>query len=108
MPRADGRTSCWGANLDGQLGLDAGDEFVAPRPLPSLSNVAEYALSGDFSCARITDGTVRCWGSNAYGRLGNGGTASSFDPVQVTGLTDATSLVAGWSFACAWRRRCGR
>jgi alpha-tubulin suppressor-like RCC1 family protein len=54
-----------------------------------------------FTCSLLGDGTAKCWGNNASGQLGDGTTLDKWQPVAVTGLAGATSIVAGESYACA-------
>ena len=42
-----------------------------------------------------SDGTVWTWGYNHNGQLGNGSTTNATRPVQVTGLTNVTSISGG-------------
>jgi hypothetical protein len=56
--------------------------------------VAAYSFA---ACARLSTGGVRCWGNNV---LGNG-SSSSATPVDVTGISTATSLVAQRERVCA-------
>lgn len=51
----------------------------------------------------ITDGTVECWGYGYLGRLGNGTGTTSYVPVPVSGLNDATSISSTWDHTCARR-----
>jgi hypothetical protein len=60
------------------------------------------------SCALINDGTIWCWGRNFEGQLGNGdkqvdgkSLIVSHVPVQVQGVTQAVSVVAGGYHTCA-------
>lgn len=55
----------------------------------------------DDSLAVRSDGTVWAWGNNTYGELGNGTTTNSSTPVQVSGLTGATTVAAGYYHSLA-------
>ena len=64
-----------------------------------LSGVtAELAGYEGSICARLTSGAVKCWGA---GILGTGAYGGSSTPVDVLGITDATSIGAGSGAACA-------
>jgi len=56
---------------------------------------ASIALGGSHSCALLTDGTMKCWGYNGYGQLGDGTTTDRTTPVEVSGITTATSIALG-------------
>ena len=56
------------------------------------------------TCLNNGDGKVWCWGSNLHGQLGDGVTgqyAYSASPVEVSGITDAVAIDAGWEHSCA-------
>ena len=53
------------------------------------------------SCALLTYGKVVCWGYNERGELGDGTTSDSTTPVEVSGITTATSLAVGSAHSCA-------
>ena len=55
-----------------------------------------------FVCA-VRSGAVWCWGDDHNGQLGNNATAPEPRPVQVVGITDALSVAAGETHACALR-----
>jgi alpha-tubulin suppressor-like RCC1 family protein len=113
-----GTVECWGDNQDGTLGSSetalCGELTYAcssaPLKVAGLSGVTQIAAGDDFACALLSGGTVECWGDNGYDELGNAGVTGpciggsnvcSSSPVQVSGLTGATSIAAGGDFACA-------
>ena len=69
------------------------------RSIPA--GAPDIVVGTDFSCALTGSGDVWCWGDNTYGQLGIGTTTMSNVPVQVTGLSNITSLSAGSSHVCA-------
>jgi alpha-tubulin suppressor-like RCC1 family protein len=62
-----------------------------------------------FTCAvaiqrGMTGAPVFCWGNGFYGQMGNGTTtARNATPTQVSTITDAIDVAAGYRFACALR-----
>jgi alpha-tubulin suppressor-like RCC1 family protein len=54
------------------------------------------------TCVVLGDKTVQCWGGNHDGELGNVAvTSSTFDPVTVSGITNAVAVAAGFGHTCA-------
>lgn len=101
-----GRTvRCWGGNDAGQLGSGTTTDSSVPVTVPGLTSTfvgAAAVAAGSLStCALLDDGTARCWGRNAEGQLGDGSLVGSLSPVDVSGLSDATSLDVGLFNACA-------
>jgi alpha-tubulin suppressor-like RCC1 family protein len=117
-----GGVKCWGANYDGELGVDwalsNSDPYcdfchALPVEVSGLSSgIAAISAGGYHTCALTTGGGVKCWGFNEAGQLGNGanvgpescyGTnACSTLPVDVIGLTSNASAVSAGSFhSCA-------
>ena len=81
-----GSVSCWGANIDGELGADAYvSESATPVrvALPTNGVATIVAAGATHACALVGSG-VYCWGANASHQLGNGGTSASSTPVAVT------------------------
>ena len=70
-----------------------------PQASPPLAAPTVRAISAGFyhTCALLADGTVRCWGDNSSGQLGDGTTTNRPTPVQVTGISTATAIAAGWA-----------
>ncbi len=111
--RADGGAVCWGF-FDERLGAGATDcevdsfgirscETRGPAAVAGLSDAVEVASREDFTCARRADGRVLCWGANLSGQLGSAGAPGAMvaAPARVSGLVDATQVVAGRAHACA-------
>ena len=97
-----GTVRCWGDNSSGQLGNGSTSPATAPVTVSGLSGVIDLTVGGSHSCAVLSGGTARCWGTNNAGQLGNGianptATSRSATPVNVTGLTGATSIAASSS-----------
>lgn len=102
--RGDGTMWAWGSNFLGGLGTGTSVESAAtPVQVSGLTGVTATAAGGTTGYALRNDGTVWSWGDNGDGQLGNGQPCStdplvpceSRIPVQVTGLTGATSLAGG-------------
>ena len=88
---SDAHVQCWGR----WYGTNP-IAFTAPTIVPGLSDVSAIAAGETHTCALIADGTVECWGANWNGQLGNGTLTDSPTPVQVTGITGATAIGAGY------------
>ncbi len=105
--KGDTSITCWGLDSS-QQASGAFSPLSVNGVSSSLNNVVEVAAGGKHSCARLNDRTIRCWGANDFGQFGNGsqtpsgGTnTSSFPPPLVSGITNATALVAGANHNCA-------
>lgn len=98
-----GAVSCWGDDLQGQLGDGQRNPRGTVAPSQSPAKMANLTAGALHTCALSTGGGVWCWGDNTYGQLGSMNTASSsVVPVAVTGLASGvTSIAAGTSFTCA-------
>ena len=79
-------------------------------------DIVDVATGNQISCAVLRSGGVYCWGINNNGALGDGqdlgpetcgnppsspAEPCSRKPVEVVGLTDATSVAVGNGYACA-------
>jgi putative cell wall-binding protein/alpha-tubulin suppressor-like RCC1 family protein len=102
-----GTVDCWGDNGDGELGAGLGPASVAASDVPvavvGVANARSVAGNDTFGaggyCAALISGGVECWGDNAYGELGAGldptTTPLSASSVAVTGIADASAIIAG-------------
>jgi hypothetical protein len=71
-------------------------------PSSSLSTASDVSAGGQSACAVLASGGVDCWGSDMSGQLGDGvENVGSGTPVEVTGITNASSVSVGESSACA-------
>ena len=107
---ADRTVTCWGINVQGQLGDGTMLERVGSVQVVGLTDVVAIAAGGSSSwnwsghtCAIRSGGEVWCWGANADGQLGDGTTQARPSPTVVPGITDAVALAAGQGHSCALR-----
>jgi len=58
-----GQAVCWGANWDGQLGIDSNASHNTPASVQHMNcNVAAVLADHSESCAIRADGSFACWG----------------------------------------------
>ncbi|HWB80389.1 MAG TPA: hypothetical protein VG755_35740, partial [Nannocystaceae bacterium] len=106
---ANGTIKCWGGNSYGQLGNGTEISSDTPVTVLGIGNAVSIASATYASYAVLADGTVHSWGRNYVGELGIGDTEPSYSstPVEVIGIDDARTVVAGHEgfsdlqFACA-------
>ena len=104
----NGTISCWGNNVNGQLGDGTNDHSSVPVKVQGIDDATAVSPGGAYSCALYNDGDISCWGANGLGQLGDGtgGTLHdySLEPVKVVGINDATAITTSWFYACALRQ----
>jgi O-glycosyl hydrolase len=117
-----GRVDCWGGDLTGGLGYTPGSSGCPwactplPAQVPNVTDAVQISAGEGETCAVLSGGSIKCWGENVYGQLGAGLTTSGPDicsaqygggypcstaPVEVSGITDATTVSAGEQTVCA-------
>ncbi|AKV03808.1 BNR repeat domain protein [Labilithrix luteola] len=70
-----GHVSCWGRNIEGQLGLGDIDDHTFPTEMPSQGIPFSHVSVGRFhTCVMTEDGRFGCVGKNDMGQLGTGDT----------------------------------
>ncbi len=111
--RRDGSVVCWGRGQEGQLGDGGPTPDWTPFPLTVSGlggSAVEIGTGRTFTCARLASGQVQCWGDNAHGQLGDGASHTicattsadcAFNPVTVSGITDAVAIDVYEAHACA-------
>jgi alpha-tubulin suppressor-like RCC1 family protein len=98
----DGTAYCWGANLDGQLGIGVIDSsHTSPTPVATDERFATLAAGGLYTCGITVGGRTLCWGQNALGQLGDGTTTSRTVPTPVATTLRFSSIAAGTFFISA-------
>lgn len=94
-----GSVYCWGHNDSGQLGDGSTTDSNIPVAVEGLGGAAVEIVAGwSHTCALLVEGTVYCWGKNASGQLGDGSTTDHNIAVQVMGLSESTTALAGGAF----------
>jgi alpha-tubulin suppressor-like RCC1 family protein len=118
---ADGTIDAWGGNLFGELGNGhLGPYSALPARVVGITGATQIAVGGSFigcparcpfepapgfALALLSNGTVEGWGANSWDNLGEevGHGGPSPTPLQVTGVSDATQVAAGYNFSLALR-----
>ena len=95
---------CLGDNEFGQLGNGTENGTNIPVAVSGISTASAVAVGRFHACALLSaPGNIKCWGANDHGKLGNGDTTiiSTSTPVDVIGISTATSVSAGNNHTCA-------
>ncbi|MHB1138719.1 MAG: RCC1 domain-containing protein [Microthrixaceae bacterium] len=97
-----GGVKCWGYNQFGQIGDGTNTDRWTPTQVSGLTSGVSALSAGDLKiCALMTSGGVKCWGNNSSGGLGDGTKDPRSVPVDVVGISTATSVGSGQYHACA-------
>ena len=93
--------SCWGRNLNGQLGNSDPDRRNQNEPVTvaNLTSVVHLTAGLHHTCAVKADGSVYCWGFNEFGSLGDGSNTDRGAPVQST--IEGVEQIAAGAHTCA-------
>jgi len=100
----DRAVECWGANNEGQLGIDSRTSQALPTPVGALDDVIDLCAAESHTCALRGDGTLHCWGDASSGRLGigdPGGAPRRLVPTPVDGLSDVVDVECDYRHTCA-------
>jgi alpha-tubulin suppressor-like RCC1 family protein len=98
-----GTVECWGSNASGQMGNNVPGTVQYNNPVASVETlpVFDIAATSTAVCVVTQSGIVQCWGAGNQGQLGNNSTTSSYVPITVYGITNATAIAAGQNHFCA-------
>jgi alpha-tubulin suppressor-like RCC1 family protein len=92
---------CWGANVDGRLGVGDNADRNAPTRVGFDADWLVVATGVAHTCALKQNGSVWCFGANNVGQLGQGNSAPSNVPVPVPLPHKAVQLSSEANTACA-------
>ena len=88
-----GIIKCWGKSEYGQIGnISADFSQITPITVSNISTAISSDSVCNYNCAVLSDGTIKCWGEGTNGQLGNGSNDNQTTPVNVSGITTATSV----------------
>ena len=96
--KTDGTTWAWGANPEGQLGLNNRTQYSSPVQLPGNWSYVVSNAYGQSTHGIRTDGTLWAWGDNGNGQLGLNQTYNTkySSPVQVGSDTTWKQTEGHW------------
>ncbi|MFM8793366.1 MAG: hypothetical protein ACKOFF_00470, partial [Acidimicrobiales bacterium] len=107
---SSGHVTCWGRNVNGQLGNGTTTASSTPVLASGISTATSVAVGAIHTCAVLADTTVKCWGRGEFGRIGDG-SSSAVDrttPATVcasagcaSNLTGVESLALSYEASCA-------
>src|SRR5439155_12712284 len=97
---ASGQASCWGSNLNGQLGDGTTTNQLLPTAVTGGHTFAVLGAGGAHTCGVTTSGAAYCWGFNGSGQLGDGTTTGQFVPTAVVGGFAFAAVSAGLIHTC--------
>jgi len=88
-----GAATCWGWNVDGELGDGTTTDRHTAVPVSGLTGGVVVAAAGEHhTCAVFSSGVAECWGLNSSGQLGDGTVAERHTPVDVLGFEGPKTL----------------
>ncbi len=97
-----GRVTCWGDNMYGQIGNGTRGDIEPPTRVHLDEPAVSVALGGSNGCAILASGRVTCWGLNHLGQLGVGSVdAEVHGPTIVQGCSEVTKVTVQDDTVCA-------
>lgn len=99
-----GDLMCWGANINGQLGVGNTTPSSVPLLVSGMSGATtKVSVTSSATCALLESGAAFCWGWNSEGQLGIGSYVNPIlSPTLVHGLgTGVLDITQGYLHGCA-------
>ena len=98
----NGGIQCWGANFNGQLGINSTAQSLVPVQVIAAGSGTTAIAAGNGHTCTVVEGGVQCWGANFAGALGNNSTTKSLVPVQaIIAGSGVTTVAVGSDYSCA-------
>jgi alpha-tubulin suppressor-like RCC1 family protein len=92
----DGTLWAWGYNFYGQLGFDAGVDYLTPMQVGTDNDWSKVACGMFFSMAIKADGTLWGWGSNDFGQVDESNSSNFIlVPTQISSATNWVEVTCG-------------
>jgi len=105
---SNGTIKCWGQGDSGQLGNGSTiNNPNSPVTVSGINNAISVSNGRMHACALLSTGSIKCWGKAENGQLGNGSTTGNSSqnnqtiPVDVSGISNAINISAGYQESCA-------
>ncbi len=94
---SNGQIQTRGLNTNGELGIanaltTKGNSYNGVNTIPEIANAIDIEVGESHVLALLSDGTVKSWGLNTSGQLGDNSTTLRETPVNITELTNVTSI----------------
>jgi alpha-tubulin suppressor-like RCC1 family protein len=103
--KTDGTLWTWGANFDGNIGINADNTNTRCTPVTTFAggtNWKQVACGNRHTTAIKTDGTLWLWGQNTNGQLGINNTTQRLTPVTTfVGGTNWKQVACGYQHTAA-------
>jgi alpha-tubulin suppressor-like RCC1 family protein len=100
----DARAYCWGANDQGQLGVQGTPARAVPAAVTTDLLFNRISAGSAHTCALTVEGEAFCWGRNSDGRLGDGSTHDRAMPTAVRTSQRFAEISLGARHSCALTR----
>lgn len=103
--RANGEVLAWGSNIWGECEpSNAKSEWMAPAPVPGVSDAVALDAGSTFACAVKSTGELLCWGTETLIPLDASFKERRAPAHAVLGVNDAVRVAIGSGHMCILRR----